>query len=65
MYLVYTLCKKKVAYLIAFVDWFQRCKVRKNVFVKPGAQRCLLRKGFTDHSEVGLEQVVCRCDQTM
>ena len=31
---LYTL-QKRVAYLIAFVDWFQNCKVRKNNFIKP------------------------------
>ena len=30
---LYTL-QKRVAYLIAFVDWFQCCKVRKNDFIK-------------------------------
>ena len=31
---LYTL-QKRVAYLIAFVDWFQCCKVRKYNFIKP------------------------------
>ena len=36
--------QKRVAYLIAFVDWFQCCKVRKNDFMKPVLNGAYLEK---------------------
>ena len=42
---LYTL-QKRVAYLIAFVDWFQCCKVRKNDFVKPVLNAAYLEKAL-------------------
>ena len=42
---LYTLLKR-VAYLIAFVDWFQCCKVRKNDFIKPVLDAAYLEKAL-------------------
>ena len=42
---LYTL-QKRVAYLIAFVDWFQCCKVRKNDFIKPMLNAAYLEKAL-------------------
>ena len=38
--------QKRVAYLIAFVDWFRCCKVRKNNFVKPVLNAAYLGKAL-------------------
>ena len=42
---LYTL-QKKVAYLIAFVDWFQCSKVRKNDFINPVLNAAYLEKAL-------------------
>ena len=42
---LYTL-QKRVAYLIAFVDWFQCCKVRKNNFIRPVLNAACLEKAL-------------------
>ena len=54
---LYTL-QKRTTYLIAFVDWFQRCKVKKNDFVKPMLNSAYLEKALQTTMKV-YGDVVC------
>ena len=50
-------CAKKIVYLIAFVDWFHCCKVRKNDFIKPVLNAAYLEKALLNTVKLVLNKV--------